>query len=98
MARPTDAVIELDIYISDHCMSCDYAREVAAEIGRKFPEVEIHLIDIETAADPIPDAVFATPTYLLNGRVWSLGNPSAEKISQTLGPLTGRAFQGERPV
>lgn len=86
-----DAVIELDIYISKHCLSCDYAREVATDIERKFPEVEIHLIDIETSPESIPESVFATPTYLLNGRVWSLGNPSTEKINQTLGPMTGRA-------
>jgi hypothetical protein len=31
-----------------------------------------------------PEAVFATPTYLLNGRRWSLGNPSPAKVQETM--------------
>ncbi|MEZ4612544.1 MAG: hypothetical protein R2838_20260 [Caldilineaceae bacterium] len=33
----------------------------------------------------VPEVIFATPTYLLDGRVWSLGNPSAEKICAAFG-------------
>ena len=42
------------------------------------------MVDMETTTEAIPEAVFATPTYLLNGRVWSLGNPSPAKVQETL--------------
>jgi hypothetical protein len=43
----------------------------------------VRLVDIQGSQEKIPEAVFATPTYLLNGRLWSLGNPSLEKIYET---------------
>ena len=42
------------------------------------------MIDMEHPLEAIPEAVFATPTYLLNGRLWSLGNPSPAKVQETL--------------
>lgn len=74
----------LEIYISSHCVMSDYTWEVIELIQQEFPQVELHVIDIAKAAN-LPDAVFATPTYLLNGRLWSLGNPSLEMIQAALG-------------
>jgi predicted thioredoxin/glutaredoxin len=74
----------LKIYVSCHCSTCAYAYMVAEAIRRDFPTVDVSLIDIHETQEAIPEAVFATPTYLLNGRVWSLGNPSPEKINETL--------------
>ena len=79
--------ITVEIFISEHCMICAYAEEVAAIIRRDFPTVKLHVIDIHKTTAPIPERVFATPTYLLNGRVWSLGNPSLEQVAETLGAL-----------
>lgn len=75
----------LEIYVTAHCSSCDYAREVAEEIQSNYAHVDVRIIDIEQV-ETIPESVFATPIYLLNGRVWSLGNPSAEKIQQSFAP------------
>jgi len=76
--------IAIDIYVAQHCTNCDYAYEVAEKIRHQFPHVQVRMIDMANPPEPIPEAVFATPTYLLNGRVWSLGNPSGEKIEETL--------------
>jgi alkyl hydroperoxide reductase subunit AhpF len=73
----------LAIYVSMHCPVCEYAFEVAAIIRHNFSKVQVCLIDIHGMQEIIPEAVFATPTYLLNGRLWSLGNPSLEKIYET---------------
>lgn len=75
----------LEIYVAEHCFPCDYAYEVAAQIQRDYPPVDLRIIDIGQVGT-LPESVFATPTYLLNGRVWSLGNPSAEKIQQSFSP------------
>ena len=72
------------IYVAQHCGTCKYAYEVAETIQTTYPQVEVRLIDMETTVEKIPEAVFATPTYLLNGRLWSLGNPSPEQIHETL--------------
>ena len=76
--------IAIDIYIAQHCGTCGYAYEVAADIRRQFPHVQVRMIDMEHPLEAIPEAVFATPTYLLNGRLWSLGNPSPAKVQETL--------------
>ena len=75
----------LDIYVTSHCGGCIYAREVADDIRRRYPDVSVTLIDMETTAATIPDEVFATPTYVLDGQIWSLGNPSDEKIRNAFG-------------
>lgn len=43
----------------------------------------MRLVDVHETEEAIPELVFATPTYLLNGRIWSLGNPSPEKVNET---------------
>jgi hypothetical protein len=76
--------VKVEIYVADHCRICDYTYEVAAAIQRDFPEVELEIIDMTAPQRPIPEVVFATPTYLLNGQVWSLGNPSPEDVRNRL--------------
>jgi hypothetical protein len=74
---------QMSIYVAGHCATCIYSYEVAEFIRTHFPDVDLRVIDIETAEEAIPEAVFATPTYLLNGSVWSLGNPSMQKVTET---------------
>ena len=76
----------LEIYVAAHCAPCDYAREVAASIQRDYPDIDVRIIDI-AQVERVPESVFATPIYLLNGCVWSLGNPSAEKIRQSFAQI-----------
>ena len=60
-------------------------RTISAE---RFPDVNLRIVDLETTDEEIPERVFATPTYLLNGRVWSLGNPSPAQVVETFGNVT----------
>lgn len=80
----TQDPITIVIYVAQHCSNCAYAYEVADEIRRRFPHVQVRMVDMENPTEAIPEVVFATPTYLLNGRVWSLGNPSPAKMQETL--------------
>lgn len=79
------APVNVDIYVTEHCAICRYALEVAAMIREEFPAVAVRVITLGATDAAIPESVFATPTYLLNGRRWSLGNPSPEQVRQTLG-------------
>ena len=73
---------QLSIYVMQHCDGCAYAREVAEAIRLHYPRVCVAVVDIGQSGVTIPDEIFATPTYMLNGKVWSLGNPSDEMIRQ----------------
>jgi hypothetical protein len=79
------AVNRLVIYVTAYCGVCRYAHEVADDIRHRYPQVNVELIDIDASPEAKPDDVFATPTYVLDGRVWSLGNPSEAKIRDAFG-------------
>lgn len=84
---PPKEKVRVDIYVAKHCFVCDYAWEIAELIERDFSDVELQVIDVNSNEHEIPEAVFATPTYLLNGRVWSLGNPYPEQVVERLTEL-----------
>lgn len=62
------------VYVTKHCATCEYADQVVDTICRDFPQVDVRIVDLEITLEAIPEVVFATPTYLLNGRIWSLGS------------------------
>jgi hypothetical protein len=68
----------LEIYVAEECWSCEEARRIAGAVGRAFPNVQVHLKDLNNGSRP--SEVFAAPTYLLDGRIVSLGNPSREEL------------------
>jgi hypothetical protein len=72
-------MVKLDIFVVDDCWSCEESHRIAAEARLRFADaVEVTLHDLER--DPRPPTVFAAPTYLLDGRVISLGNPRPEEL------------------
>ncbi len=56
---------------------------VAMAMREIFPLLRVDLIDLD-AGHPLPDGVVATPTYLLDGKVISLGNPRSEDLIKTI--------------
>jgi predicted thioredoxin/glutaredoxin len=69
-----DTDMRLDIYVGNHCLSCREALRIARE-ARQIPDLEVRVIDVDQATDPIPGQVAAVPAYVLDGQVVSLGNP-----------------------
>jgi hypothetical protein len=76
----------LTVYVAGHCPNCLYAYTVVKAVKQDFPYVDVRIVDLEDTGEAIPEAVFATPTYLLNGSVWSLGNPSPQQLRAALAP------------
>ena len=66
---------QLAIYVLLDCPGCDTARRLAAAAREAAPDLDVRLIDLGAPDVVRPPAVFAVPTYLLDGRVISLGNP-----------------------
>ena len=83
MINPT-----LKIYITENCPGCDEARSVAAKVKREYPDFLVELIDIAGNQAVVPDTIFATPTFMLNNRIVSLGNPSPEQVMQWVEEVT----------
>lgn len=76
----------LTVYVLPECLGCQRAHEIVQEVGRRCPQVEAVVIDLsEVDASRLP-TVFSVPTYLLDGRVISLGNPHVDKLMATLYP------------
>jgi len=75
-------MVRLDVYISECCWSCDEARQIVADLKPLFPGIEMELRDI--GDERRPRSVFATPTYVLEGRTIFLGNPTREQLRQKL--------------
>jgi hypothetical protein len=69
----------LQIVVERSCPGCETARGLAALVRASGPPgVDVELIDLTESGVIRPAAVFAVPTYLLDGRVLCLGNPEAE--------------------
>jgi hypothetical protein len=84
MAPPTTSR-SLEIYIAESCFGCERAREMARKVGEwDLPHVTVSLRDIGDRSTLRPDNVFAVPTYLLDGRVISLGNPEESRLYELL--------------
>ena len=75
----------LTVYISDECWSCEETQRILDDITPQFPELLLNLVNIRQ--EPLPDGIFAVPTYLLNEKVISLGNPTREALRKRLAKL-----------
>ncbi|MGB3716223.1 MAG: thioredoxin family protein [Candidatus Promineifilaceae bacterium] len=73
---------KLDVYIEDTCWACSESRRIVADIAHRVPDVDIELRNLDDARRP--SAVFATPTYVLDGRVIYMGNPTREELIEKL--------------
>ena len=69
----------LEVFVAPGCVGCETARRLVAEVvGRALPRLRVRLVDLGEPDAVRHPAVFAVPTYLLDGRVLSLGNPDLD--------------------
>lgn len=81
----------LRIYVSQHCWSFDEALRLAEIIKADYPDVNLEVVDFQNGEGGNPDGVFAVPTYVLDGRVISLGNPKPEELFMRLAQAVERS-------
>jgi hypothetical protein len=70
--------------MAEHCWGCDEARAIATQMRQLYAELTVELIDLNGGQVEKPQEVFAIPTYVLNGRVVSLGNPKPERLRELI--------------
>jgi len=78
----------LRVYLSAACASCATAYQRVAQVRRLRPNQPIEVIDLDQAGAERPSVVFGTPTYRLEDRVISLGNPSLPALLAELDRAT----------
>ena len=76
----------LDIYVTRRCENCAEARRLAARLPQFAPETTVNLFDLDAPGAVRPPQEFATPTYMLDGRVISLGNPTLPALARLVCP------------
>ncbi|MCA1605818.1 MAG: thioredoxin family protein [Acidobacteria bacterium] len=74
----------LRIYVGKHCWSCDETLRLAEEAKARFANLNVELIDLDAEDSVNLDNVFSVPTYVLNGRTVSLGNPASDQFFRQL--------------
>jgi hypothetical protein len=84
---------ELKIYVMEDCPGCVEARRIASRIEQAQTSLTVEVIDMADPQAIIPDAVFATPTFMLDDQVVSLGNPSPEQVTGWIENATGLSWQ-----
>jgi hypothetical protein len=83
-ARP-----RLEVLIAPHCFGSERAYLLADEARRRFPAIEVCVVDLERTAARLPPGVVAVPAYVLNDRLLFTGNPTAETLLQALARAAG---------
>ena len=100
-SQKNDALLLLDVYVSKDCWSCRETRRIVADTKPIYPDVYIRLIELDEDSDGWPPHIFAVPTYILSGKVISLGNPTRKGLQTKLklaleGKKVTAASDGER--
>jgi alkyl hydroperoxide reductase subunit AhpF len=70
----------IEIYIDQSCPGCEQAMRIANQIHLHVPDVEVRILDLARPDIMKPVTVFAVPTYLMDGKVLSLGNPDIDEL------------------
>ena len=75
--------MRLDIYIANHCENCQEALRLA-ELARTVKGAEVRVINLDTTTESVPARIIATPMYLLDDRIISMGNPYPDDLLRLL--------------
>jgi len=81
----------LEIYVQEGCFSCRRAFELAERAREAFPEMQVDIVDFASDAGIYRGKVAATPTYIVDGEIISLGNPSPAELEAMLAVRATRA-------
>ena len=81
----------LEIYVQDGCFGCQRSFELEERARGAFPEMQVEIVDICSTDGVYRNKVAATPTYILDGEIISLGNPSPAELEAMLAIRATRA-------
>lgn len=76
--------LRLQVFVKAGCANCAETAQLLPTISKNHPSVDVVIVDMDDPEAVIPEVVFAAPTYLLDGQIVSIGNPSLEEIKTVL--------------
>jgi len=79
--------LTLKVFVSGHCRNCQEAMRLAREIEASYPDLIVEVVTLDAVQAPENCDVFAVPTYILNDKVISLGNPRQRWLEQQIDDL-----------
>jgi hypothetical protein len=82
------AAAQLEIYVEPGCRICARAEDIAAELRETSLDLHVTVIDLSGPGGAHRHLVVAAPTYVLNGRVISLGNPDRAELAREIALAT----------
>ncbi|MCA1598887.1 MAG: hypothetical protein LC769_07680 [Chloroflexi bacterium] len=74
----------LEIVITPHCFGCARARTLAATIAAHDPALDVRVVDLSEPDVQAPPGLVAVPSYVLNGRILFIGNPTQATLAAAL--------------
>jgi len=74
----------LEIVVTPHCFGCARARTLAAAIAAHDPSLDVRVVDLSEPGVQAPPGLVAVPSYVLNGRILFIGNPTQEALAAAL--------------
>lgn len=83
----------LRVYVAEHCPICREALRIVEKVRCQFSAVDVEVINLGAERTDNSDGVFSVPTYVLDGRTVSLGNPDTEVLARQLGQALARKDQ-----
>lgn len=83
--------VNLEVYVEHECFVCRHTPALAAAVKAEFPEIHVELINLAEGRGAYRDLVVAVPTFILNGRVFSLGNPAPGDLRSEVARLLEEA-------
>jgi hypothetical protein len=74
----------LEIVITPHCFGCARARTLATTIAAHDPALDVRVVDLSEPGAQAPPGLVAVPSYILNGRILFIGNPTQAALAAAL--------------
>lgn len=65
---------------------------MAHDVQERFPALQVEVVELDGRRS-VPSTVVATPSYLLDGQLISLGNPKRETLIRQIAERLPRSLQ-----
>ncbi len=76
--------MNLILYADLGCVTCQRSRDLLDDIALVYPNLDVQVVEVDETK-PLPSEIIAVPTFVLQGQVISMGNPTLEELTAIVG-------------
>ncbi len=81
---------QLTIYIKDNSYQCGEAIDLASQIKRRLPQIELEIINIDRRNDDNDIVVNEEPVFVLDHEILHIGNPDEDALVEAISGFAQR--------